>query len=106
MVGNRIYENQKVQKYSLYKITSVTTPTIKSAIAKLTTNQLKGVRRFLFGSKTTAKIIRIFPGIFVRVNKMHKLVVRIDNAVGTATIRHFLSNAPWTTIVFLRKMKD
>ena len=36
-------------------------PEIKSAIARFTTNQLNGIRKFLFGSRTRAKMMRMLP---------------------------------------------
>jgi hypothetical protein len=53
-------------------------PIIKSAAAKFTTKQLNGVRKFLFGSKTTAKMTRMFPGILVSINIMDNEAVIND----------------------------
>ena len=62
-------------------------------MAEFTTNQLNGALIFLFGSKTTARIIKIFPSILVIVKTMDKLVVMKDNSVGARVARHRFSNA-------------
>ena len=70
--------------------------TIKSAVAKFISNQLKGVRKFLFGSKTTAKIMRMLPGILMRINKITTLADVNDNClnwIGTPAYKHLFSNA-------------
>ena len=56
---------------------SVMKPTIKSAVAKFTTNQLNRVRRFLFGLRATAYTMRILLGILVRIKTI--LIIEIAN---------------------------
>ena len=58
-------------------------PAIKSAVAKFTTSQLNGVRRFLFGSNATAKIMRLFPRIFERNRILETAVVIAVSATGS-----------------------
>ena len=61
--------------------------TIESAVAKFTSNQLKGVRKFLFGSKTTARMMKMLPGILASINKITTLADVNDNWIGTTAYK-------------------
>ena len=74
-------------------------PTIKSAVAKFITNQLKGVRKFLLGSRTTARIMKMLPGILVRISIKDILADINDNLVGASMLKHLLSNVLSTTMM-------
>ena len=70
---------------------SVRMPTTRSATAMFTINQLNGVRRFLFGSNTTARTMSTFPRMFKIQRMAEALVVSIDNASGAEINRQYFS---------------
>jgi hypothetical protein len=60
---------------------------------------LKEVRKFLFGFTTTARIMRMLPGILVRIKMMDILAVVNDNSAGGSMAKHLLSNVLSITII-------
>ena len=70
----------------------VTSPTIKSAKARLLMRWLKGQLRFLLGSIATARINRMLPGIFGIKNKMEIAVEKNDRDFGAPLNSQTVSN--------------
>ena len=64
----------------------MTTPTIRSAIARLIMRRLNGFLRFLLGSMMTARFTRRLPGMFVIMKRIEIVPVNKDNAVGTPVV--------------------
>jgi hypothetical protein len=81
-------------------------PAIRSATAKFTINQLNGVRRFLFGSNATARIMRIFPRILTKDRIREMPAVRTDNASGASENGQLFSNWPLTNCIVLQNIDN
>ena len=81
--------SRHILKWKLAFIGFVIAPAIRSAAAKFTINQLNGLRRFLLGSKTTARIMRMLPTMLVRDRIREMTVVVTARDSGASVNRHF-----------------
>jgi hypothetical protein len=90
----------------LTEIGSVRVPVIRSAAAKFTISQLNGVRRFLFGSNTTDRIMRIFPRTFKKHRIRQTQVVITANASGIPDNGQFFSKCSLTKCIVLQNIDN
>jgi len=83
-----IFREKPSRKWSQTEMGSVTMPTIRSEMARLTTKKVNGDLRRLYGSLNTARQTKKFPGTVIMARNKDRDAVMNERAVGAGTPSH------------------